>query len=176
MNTQGEEMLMRSRGVLQLTAIVCALALCACRPSPESLRSSLMKAVIEDDTSAVKKLIAKGADPNTRESPGGWSALHYAAQNGNVEVVELLLSKGADPNYVGTAPGQTGRTQISLPPIVLAQTSQALARMIPPSQVDQRLVSQGESGPAFIKSLKDPKADERYQRVIDMLSKVTKHP
>ena len=167
---------MRSRRMLLLTPMVCALALCACQPSPESLRNSLMKAVIEDDTQAVKKLLEKGADANTRESPGGWSALHYAAQNGNVEVVEILLSKGADPNYVGTAPGQTGRTQISLPPIVLAQTSQALARMIPPSQVDQRLVSQGESGPAFIKSLKDPKADERYQRVIDMLSKVTKHP
>jgi ankyrin repeat protein len=167
---------MRPRSALLVAPIVCALALLGCRSSPESLRSSLMKAVMEDDTEEVKRLIEKGADANGRETPGGWSALHYAARIGNVEVVELLLSRGADPNYAGTTPGQKGSTLISVIPIALAQASQALTRMIPASQVDQTLSFQDAGGPALIKSLKDPKADERYQRVIDILSKVTKHP
>jgi len=131
---------------------------------------------MEDDTSEARRLLERGADANSRETPTGWSALHYAARAGNVEIVKLLLSKGADPNYLGTAPEQKGRTVISLPPIVLAQASQAMERMFPSSQIDQSLNYQDPGGPALLKSLKDPKADERYQQVIDILAKVTKHP
>jgi len=42
-----------------------------------------------------KILLDAGADPNGRED-NGFTALHSAAQNGDVELVRLLLSRGAD--------------------------------------------------------------------------------
>ncbi|HEX7528916.1 MAG TPA: ankyrin repeat domain-containing protein, partial [Thermoanaerobaculia bacterium] len=40
-------------------------------------------------------LLEKGADPNATQQ-SGWTALHNAASQGNLEVVRLLRSNGAD--------------------------------------------------------------------------------
>jgi ATP-dependent Clp protease ATP-binding subunit ClpB len=42
-------------------------------------------------------LSAEGFDVNVRHTLG-WTALHVAAVNGNVEAVKTLLKAGADPN------------------------------------------------------------------------------
>ena len=165
---------MRFKCVVLFAIGVCSLVTCGCRPSQVSLKNSLMKAVIADDTSTAKKLIKEGADANSREPAGGWSALHYAARNGNVEIVKLLLSAGAEPNYTGTMPGQTGPTLISVTPIALAQSMQAMTRVIPASRVEETVRFSDPGGPALLRSMKDPKATDRYQEVIDVLSKVTK--
>jgi ankyrin repeat protein len=49
-------------------------------------------------------LLDAGADPN-RQGEGGFTALHSAAQNGDVELVRLLLERGGDP-AVATAEGK----------------------------------------------------------------------
>ena len=87
-----------------------------CKPNP----AELMTAVKADNTENVKSLIGKGADANSRTSPNGWSALHYAARNGNVEVVQALLKAGADPNYSGSMDGQAN-SAAALKPLSLAQ-------------------------------------------------------
>ena len=44
---------------------------------------------------AVRVLLEHGADVNARQE-GGWTALHAASQNGDVEMARLLIAGGAD--------------------------------------------------------------------------------
>lgn len=60
-------------------------------------RPVLSAYVWRDDKERVEKLLARGADVKARDGDGD-TALHGAAQTGNVEVVRMLLDKGADPN------------------------------------------------------------------------------
>src|SRR5208337_498490 len=93
---------MRCRPLLLFALTLSLFFATGCKPSPESL----MTAIKADNTAEAIKLIGKGADPNSRTSPTGWSALHYAARNGNVEIVQALLKAGADPNYAGAKDGK----------------------------------------------------------------------
>jgi ankyrin repeat protein len=43
-------------------------------------------------------LLDRGADPNTRGTLEGFTALMTAAAEGQLDVVRLLLSRGADPS------------------------------------------------------------------------------
>lgn len=141
-----------------------------CKPNP----ASLMTAIKTDNTADALKLIDKGADPNSRTSPSGWSALHYAARNGNVEIVQALLKAGADANYSGTMEGQTGSV-VSLKPLILARATLDLVKQIPASSMEETLRQIGLDDPALLKSLKDPSAADRYQKVVDALANVTKN-
>ena len=159
---------MKYRPLFLFAIALIILSASGCKPSP----ASLMTAVKADNTEEAKKLIEKSADPNSRTSPTGWSALHYAARNGNVEIVSLLLKSGADPNYSGTMEGQTG-TVISLRPLLLAQATLDLVKQIPASSMDETLHQIGLDDPALLKSMKDPDAAVRYQKVVDVLTPVT---
>lgn len=57
----------------------------------------LCAAAVWQRRGAVRLLLAHGADPNRREAPHGWTALHYAAHGGSVACAEILLDHGADP-------------------------------------------------------------------------------
>jgi ankyrin repeat protein len=145
------------------------LPLAGCKPKP----AELIAAVKADNTGDSLKLIKKGADANSRTSASGWSALHYAARNGNVEIVQQLLSAGADPNYAGSMEGQAN-SAASLKPLILAQVSMDLLTQVPPTQIEEKLHENGLDDPALVKSLKDPNAAGRYQKVIELLAPVTK--
>jgi ankyrin repeat protein len=114
-----------------------------------------------------------GADVNSRTSPNGWSVLHFAVRNGNVEIVEALVQAGADPNYTGTMEGQTENI-VSEKPLQIAQAALDLVNQVPPSSIDETLRRGGLDDPALVKSMKDPKASDRYQKVVEALAKVTK--
>ena len=60
-------------------------------------RPALMAYVWRDDQARVEKLLALGADVTAQDNDGD-TALHGAAQTGNVEIIRMLLDKGADPN------------------------------------------------------------------------------
>ena len=139
-----------------------------CKPSSESL----MTAVKADNTADALKLIDKGADANSRTTPRGWSALHYAARNGNVEIVQALLKAGADANYAGSLDGKANSA--AMKPLVLAQVSLDLLSQIQASEMEKILREYGMDDPALLKSMKDPKAAERYRKVVEALAKVTK--
>lgn len=53
--------------------------------------SALMVAAFKGNRDAVVALLDKGAEPNRP----GWTALHYAASVGNLDIIRLLLEKSA---------------------------------------------------------------------------------
>ncbi len=57
----------------------------------------IWQAALDGDYSRVKKLLDKGVSPDITDS-SGYTALHYAARAGNVEVVKLLFEFKANPN------------------------------------------------------------------------------
>jgi ankyrin repeat protein len=131
-----------------------------------------MAAVRADNTEEATRLIQLGADANSRTSAKSWSVLHYAVRNGNVQIVEALLRAGADPNYAGTIAEET-KDAVPLKPLAIAQAAQDLASQVPPSSMEATLSQGGLNDPAFLKSMKDPKAVDRYQKVVEDLAKST---
>ena len=77
--------------------------------------SPLMYAAGEGHVSIVKALLSKKADTglSLHGGPfGGYTALHFAALTGRIEIVQLLLDAGADPearNQAGKTPWQTAQ-------------------------------------------------------------------
>ena len=55
----------------------------------------------------VQRLLAEGADVNTATPVNGATALHLAAQEGNLRVAERLIAAGADVNTVQSGDGAT---------------------------------------------------------------------
>ena len=49
---------------------------------------------------AEKLLVEKNVDINTQDAKKGWTCLHYAVRNSNLELIHLLIEKGADINQV----------------------------------------------------------------------------
>jgi len=60
-------------------------------------RPALMAYVWRDNKERVEKLLAHGADVTAQDGDGD-TALHGAAQTGNVDIIRMLLDKGANPN------------------------------------------------------------------------------
>ncbi len=159
---------MRCRPLLFIVLTISLFSTTGCKPSPESL----MTAVKADNTAEAINLIGKGVDPNIRTSPKGWSVLHYAAMNGNVEIVQALLKVGADPNYAGTKDGQ-GSSAARLP-LDLAQGMQNVVSGIQPAEIEATLRANGLDDPVLLKSAKDPNAEDRYEKIIVLLIKSMK--
>jgi hypothetical protein len=155
--------------LLFLCALVLSIfSITGCKTDPPSL----MPAVKADNTAEVIRLIGKGADANIRTSPKGWSALHYAAMNGNVEIVQALLKAGADPNCAGTKDGQT--TTAARMPLDLAQGMMNVVNEIQPADREAELRKNGLDDPALLKSAKDPDAVDRYEKIVVLLIKSMK--
>lgn len=60
-------------------------------------RTSLTFAASGPFPDTVELLLKNGADPNKTDKVEGWSALMWAAAEGNEKVVSVLLNHGADP-------------------------------------------------------------------------------
>ena len=76
-----------------LSAAVFAIALLTGAIAPDD--KALLDATKRGDVAAVRSLLNEGADPNAAQGDG-LSALHLAAQQGNLEVAEILLGAGAN--------------------------------------------------------------------------------
>src|SRR5204862_8339451 len=57
--------------------------------------------VAVDSAVAMRLLLERGADPNTRDAGDNATALHVAAARGRVERVRILLDAGADVHGAG---------------------------------------------------------------------------
>jgi uncharacterized protein len=63
----------------------------------------LTAAARKGDLAAVLTFLAQGADPSVKESRGGDTLLHLAAESGNPDLVRWLIEHGADPNTTNNA-------------------------------------------------------------------------
>ena len=70
-------------------------ALLALAPVSAAVDAPLADAAMRQDADAIRGLIARGADPDAAHGDG-MTALHWAAQRGDIEIVELLRAAGAD--------------------------------------------------------------------------------
>ena len=75
------------------------LPLVAFAAKDPALDQYLIEAIVDGQTSAVKTLLGKGADPNGHV-PDGRTLLMYASELGWHPIVEYLLGKGADAKAV----------------------------------------------------------------------------
>lgn len=62
-------------------------------------RTDVHNSVIENDIAKLAELISAGKDINARDD-NGWTGLHFAAQDRNIEIINLLLENDADPNLI----------------------------------------------------------------------------
>ncbi|XP_072208325.1 ankyrin repeat domain-containing protein 40-like [Excalfactoria chinensis] len=83
---------------------------------PEELQERLREAAALGDAEEVRRLLAAGADVNSRNEIDGWTCLHWACKRSHAPVVALLLDAGAD-RRIPTGAGQlaeqlTGKAHI----------------------------------------------------------------
>lgn len=65
-----------------------------------TIKNKLIVAVLADDLEEVKMLISKGKRVNVKDrNYDGNSPLHFAVENGNLEITEVLLNAGAKIDY-----------------------------------------------------------------------------
>ncbi len=60
--------------------------------------TALVKAACQRDLPMVEILLSLGADINAGKDTENWTALHWAATNGHIEMVRLLVAHGAEVN------------------------------------------------------------------------------
>src|SRR5262245_50033311 len=83
----------RRTELVMLAAILATLGACG-MPSPET---PLAAAAAGGRAQDIRTLLARGADPNQKDS-SGLTPLIWAARIGHVEAVNALLEGGADPD------------------------------------------------------------------------------
>lgn len=76
-------------------AIVAATVLLAVGTAGVAFADDIHRAARDGDADEVARLLADGADPDATDR-AGYTALHYAAQSGSIEIAGLLLDAGAD--------------------------------------------------------------------------------
>jgi ankyrin repeat protein len=91
----------------------------------------LILAAEEGDVEMVQLLIEKGAEVGGFDCKG-WTALHYAVDNKNIEICKLLLQHNADPNAMATDKLIFQRTGCYASPLHLAVSmgSSDIARIL----------------------------------------------
>lgn len=75
------------------------------KKSENSLGVLPLHSALAGDHQSVSRLLIEHETDINASSGAGWTPLHYAAHNGDVETTELLLSKGA--NITALAEGKT---------------------------------------------------------------------
>ena len=104
---------------------------------------------------------------------GAITPLFLACKNGSAPMIELLLKAGADANYSGSMDGKANSAS-ALKPLALAQAMLEVVTQVQASQIEANLRESGLDDAALLKSATDPKAADRYQKVVDLLAKATK--
>ncbi len=62
-------------------------------------RTDIHNSVIKKDIDKLSELISAGMDINIQDD-NGWTGLHFAAQDSNIDIMNLLLKYDANPNLI----------------------------------------------------------------------------
>lgn len=62
----------------------------------EMKEKDLLQAVQFGNLKRVKSGLKQGLNPNYSDDEGGYTLLHWAAQEGHVDIIKLLVQQGAD--------------------------------------------------------------------------------
>jgi hypothetical protein len=89
--------------------LILVLTLCAVNGYPADLGEDLLAAVRKGDIAAVRALLDKGANVNSK-SPYGATPLFFAADRGHTEIAKVLIERGADVTIKDTFYGATALT------------------------------------------------------------------
>ena len=118
---------------------ICAAWMLAVLPASGSSPDAMLRAVQNDDATAVARLIRERANVNAREQDGA-TALAWAAMRSNIAVAELLLKAGADPNLTN---------EMGVSPLSLAITngSAAMAALLLQKGADPNLARESGEAP-----------------------------
>jgi ankyrin repeat protein len=76
-------------------------------PENNKMLEVLIDAVIANEVEIVNKILNQGFDPNQALDAARVTPLHFAAQNGSLEVIPLLVEAGADICACTQPDGQT---------------------------------------------------------------------
>lgn len=76
-------------------------------PQKNEVLELLIDATIANDVEVVNKILNDGCSPNQFLDPARVTPLHFAAQNGALEVIPLLVEAGADICACTQPDGQT---------------------------------------------------------------------
>jgi cytohesin len=68
------------------------------KPGDPGVNAKLIEASKQGDRDALSRLLAQGADPNTRDEESSRTALFHVLAKGDANGIQLLLERGADPN------------------------------------------------------------------------------
>lgn len=79
-----------------ILSVALILALCAGAVLAAASNSPVADAAMQRDTKAVRSLLQQGADVNAAQADG-MTALHWAAEHGDVGIAEMLIFAGANP-------------------------------------------------------------------------------
>lgn len=85
---------------LDLVPIISSFAVDYTQEEFEKNSRELISAASRNNISRVKQLLQIGVDINKKEDKTGYTALIYAARNGNRDIVQLLIENKADLNIV----------------------------------------------------------------------------
>lgn len=89
----------RKKTILVVVLFLCGvlIALGAGMAARRNLLAVLSRPPRHGELAVIRRLLAQGANVNTRDQDG-WTPLHWAADSGRTESVRLLLAKGANAN------------------------------------------------------------------------------
>ncbi|CAH0385197.1 unnamed protein product [Bemisia tabaci] len=86
------------------------------RQEVNCLEEKLREAACIGDLEAIITLIKEGVNPNAQHLINGWTALHWAAKRGQLDIVKYLLEHGADKAAL-TKKGETPLSLASRPDV-----------------------------------------------------------
>jgi ankyrin repeat protein len=157
----GRRQFVQRQAVAALTLALCVLLIPACRkPSPPAKPAianpsptltvamvertaaevALIEAAVKGDTGAVKELLDRGTNPNTKD-PEGRTPLTEAAYYGHTSTVKLLLDHGADV-FAKKVHGETALEMAAAHPEVAQIIKREIDLLAAATKNDNKLVKE----------------------------------
>jgi len=162
--------------------VLCARVACAEGPGDE-----LLAAARKGDVAAVRSLLDKGVDVNSKSHYGA-TALSFACDRGNLEMVTLLIERGADVNVKDTFYGATpiswaaNNGHVEIVKLLLDKGAKGVDDILMEGVRSKNLamtkvaLDKGGITPATLTTALSSATKEKQTEIVDMLKKAGAQP